>query len=207
MNRGMPLGTWSRGSLDRHRAPEVLRRRVETSVQRAATRRVRVLHALAAGVVAAAALNIAALHGFHAAAPADAMTADVFSSHVRSLMDGHLRDFASSDREAVAAWFAGKLDEVPHVRDLASAGYGLLGGRLEYIGNRFVAAIVYRQGGHYINLLSCPLDKRAAVERSANRNGFNAIGWSDASRQYWAVADLGMDELARFVAMYRDEAP
>ena len=201
---GVRLGTWSRASLERHTAPAGLRRRLDLRMLRASRRPARVLQALVATLVIAALLNTAALYTARPSAPADAMTADVFSSHIRSLMGGHLRDFASADREAVAAWFAGKLDYVPQVRDLAARGYALLGGRLEYVGNRSVAAIVYQQGRHYINLLSCPLDERAPVERHATRHGFNAIGWTDASRQYWAVADIEMGDLARFVASYRE---
>ena len=200
---GFRLGTWSRRSLHRYAAPATLRRRVEANF---AERPVDVHPLPWERTAACVVLAVAAMVGLRSLQPAssaDLMSRDVTSSHVRSLMGGHLRDIASTNSEAVAAWFSGKLDYAPRVRDFAAQGYALLGGRLDYVGNRSVAAIVYVHRNHYINLFSCPLDARAPVERSTNRLGFNAIGWSDADRQYWAVADVDMQELARFAALVR----
>jgi anti-sigma factor RsiW len=123
---------------------------------------------------------------------------NILSSHLRSLIGTHLLDVESSDRHTVKPWFNGKLDFSPEVRDFAPQGFPLIGGRVEYLSDRTVAALVYQRRKHVINLFTWPSTSSDARESHFSRNGFNALQWSNASMTYWAVSDLAPAELQQF---------
>src|SRR5476649_2426469 len=84
----------------------------------------------------------------------------------------------------------GKLDVAPPVIDLTALGFTLLGGRLDYVDAKPVAAIVYRRRVHLINLFCAPAPgsgQRSAVMESLH--GFNVRRWSENGLNLWAVSD------------------
>ncbi|HET9708312.1 MAG TPA: hypothetical protein VFP39_08415, partial [Gemmatimonadales bacterium] len=115
---------------------------------------------------------------------------------------GHLADVASTDQHTVKPWFNGRLDYSPAVTDFAGAGFPLIGGRLDYVGGRPVAALVYGRRQHLINVLLWPVGAGPTVGPAAlTRQGYHLLHWVGSQYTYWVVSDLSVTELRSFVAL------
>jgi len=158
--------------------------------------------AVAATILLAASLawNIAQFQSRSSSAGLTAQ--NVVSSHIRSLIGTHLLDVSSSDQHTVKPWFNGKLDFSPDVKDFASRGFPLIGGRIDYLDGRPVAALVYQRRQHVINLFTWP-GPSPGGDKDVARNGYRAVHWSNAGMTYWAVSDLSLGELQQFASLHR----
>ncbi len=136
-------------------------------------------------------------------AESDLVAQGVLTDHIRSLMGDHLLDVPSTDQHTVKPWFNGKLDFSPDVKDFAAEGFPLIGGRLDYLMNRSVAALVYRRRQHVINLFTWPSGRSAVEESPFSSNGYHVVRWTQGGMTYWAVSDLGLSELEQFRDLYR----
>jgi anti-sigma factor RsiW len=133
-----------------------------------------------------------------------ALANQILDSHLRSLMLNHLTDVASTDQHTVKPWFDGKLDYSPPVRDFEQLGFPLVGGRLDYIGHRNVAALVYQRRKHLINVFVWPSTSRADLQEGiSQQQGYNFVHWRLGGNEWWAVSDLNANELEGFVRMLR----
>jgi anti-sigma factor RsiW len=105
----------------------------------------------------------------------------------------------STDRQVVKPWFSGKLAVAPPVIDLTAQGFTLVGGRLDTIEGKPVAAIVYRRGVHVINLfVAAAASAGHTAARSETVEGFNTQRWSDQGLRFIAISDMADDELRDF---------
>jgi anti-sigma factor RsiW len=129
------------------------------------------------------------------------LTEQIVASHIRALQPGHLEDVASSDRHTVKPWFDGRIDFAPPVKDLAAERFPLIGGRLDYLAGRPVAALVYRRDKHLIDLFVWPQRGTEAEEEApaaSQRQGYNIVHWDWNGMTFWAVSDLEAQQLEEF---------
>ena len=107
--------------------------------------------ALLVALAAAGGMTLSARH-----ADTDRTVDELVSSHVRADLSARDIDVISTDRHTVKPWFNGRIDYAPPVEDLAAAGFALVGGRLDYVGRRRVAVLVYRYRQHVIDVYVRP---------------------------------------------------
>jgi anti-sigma factor RsiW len=158
--------------------------------------------AFACGVVLSAVVTVL----YNAPGQQERLAGQVIDGHVRSLMVAHLSDVVSTDQHTVKPWFSGKLDYSPPVRNLAAEGFALVGGRLDYMDKRPVAALVYRHKLHTINVFVWPVsDKSLSSDGTVSQHGFNVTTWQQEGMQYWAVSDLNVADLNRFAELLRKQ--
>lgn len=144
--------------------------------------------------------------GYMASLPGegDRITQQVVDDHVRSLLADHLTDVLSTDQHTVKPWFNGRIDTAPPVHDFTAQGFTLVGGRLDYLDHRPVAALVYRHGKHPINLFvwSDP-SQREGLPSVTQRQGYNIRHWMEGDMSFWLVSDVEADALAQLEELLR----
>jgi anti-sigma factor RsiW len=134
------------------------------------------------------------------------VTTQLVSDHMRSLLPDHLIDVVSTDQHTVKPWFAGKLSFSPPVYDLSEQGFKLIGGRLDYLGNQEIAAVVFQHQKHYINLFAWPkTDLVRFPDTTLQKEGFNVYGWEANGLIMWAVTDAAPDALKTFVDLQKQQ--
>ena len=164
--------------------------------------------ALAAAIVLAAIIGATLLPQLRKPGVDQFLATQLIASHVRSLMADHLTDVASSDQHTVKPWLDAKLDFAPPVVDLSSEGFPLIGGRLDYLDKRPVAALVYGRRKHFINVFVWPaaLDEPKAP-KTITREGYQLLHWADSDFNYWAVSDVNVNDLQLFKQQFETQTP
>lgn len=132
---------------------------------------------------------------------------DVVASHVRATLGQRAVDVASSDHHTVKPWLSSRLDFSPPVHELAQSGSALLGGRVDYVDGRPVAALAYRHAGHAVDDFIWPTTKGDRPVTLATARGFNIAHWTRAGMTHWLISDLNATELAQLAADLGRDAP
>jgi anti-sigma factor RsiW len=164
--------------------------------------------ALAAAIVFAAIIAWNLLPRLQQPGADQFLATQLIASHVRSLMANHLSDVASSDQYTLKPWLDAKLDFAPPVMDLSSEGFPLIGGRLDYLDDRPVAALIYQRRKHFINLFVWPAAPDAArTPKAITRQGYQLLHWADSDFNYWAVSDVSDNDLQAFKQQFEKQTP
>jgi mycothiol system anti-sigma-R factor len=159
--------------------------------------------ALAAAIVLGAIIGSTLLPRVHQPGSDQFLATQLIANHVRSLMADHLTDVASSDQHTVKPWLDTKLDFAAPVIDLASNGFPLIGGRLDYLDNHSAAALIYQRRKHFINLFiwpTTPVDSK--TQKMTTREGYQLLHWNDGDFTYWAVSDVNAGDLQNFKQLF-----
>jgi anti-sigma factor RsiW len=162
--------------------------------------------ALAAAIIFAAIIALTLVPRLQRPGADQFLATQLIASHVRSLMANHLTDVASSDQHTVKPWLDAKLDFAPPVVDLSQQGFPLIGGRLDYLDNRPVAALVYQRRKHFINLFSWPTTSTdSKAQEMVTRQGYHLLHWIDGDFTYWAVSDVNVNDLQSFKQVFQEQ--
>ena len=154
--------------------------------------------AVAAAILIAVALGSRLGPGIGSSSRPDLIADEAIASHIRSLQPGHLMDVQSTDQHTVKPWFDGKLDFSPPVTDFSDQGFPLIGGRLDYLDHRNVAALVYQRRKHLISIFVWPESSggnSSSLERQRFLNGYNFLSWQHAGVYFCAVSDVSVGDL------------
>lgn len=194
-----------------HTAPPALRERVATTVAPQLAARTRPSASNVAtlrwlgwrpmvvsiGLVAAVAVAItpAWLHS----ARESRLAEEVIASHVRATLGQHLVDVASSDHHIVKPWLSAKLDFSPPVRELQLPGSVFLGGRVDYLDGRPVAALVYRQGAHVVSSFVWPTTVADSAAVFSMERGYQVARWARGGMNHWVISDVNRQEFEAVV--------
>ncbi|HGL6715065.1 anti-sigma factor [Burkholderia contaminans] len=149
--------------------------------------------ALLVALAAAGGMTLSARH-----ADTDRTVDELVSSHVRADLSARDIDVISTDRHTVKPWFNGRIDYAPPVEDLAADGFALVGGRLDYVGRRRVAVLVYRYRQHVIDVYVRPAGEGPGAPYTTVSQGYALDRWDAAGMTWWAVTDAEPSALAAF---------
>jgi anti-sigma factor RsiW len=132
------------------------------------------------------------------------LISQAISNHAHSLLVDHVLDVASSDQNTIRPWFTEKLNYSPPIADLSGTAYKLIGGRIDMLEKRPVAAIVYQYEDRLINVFVWPSTDHAIVFEDKSVQGFSVCGWHKAGLNYLIVSKLGSEEMENLEDQIRD---
>lgn len=205
LQRATAWRTATADSLDRFEPSEALKKRVAAAIRQEAQRPPRTSGRWRGRSPTLMAAAFALVLGLALARPVyheQRLMDEVVSAHIRSLLVAHATDISSSDQHTVKPWFTGKLDYSPPVVDLAAQGFPLLGGRLDYINHKTVAALVYGYRLHRINVFVWP-DSPPTTTTITREHGYQVVRMSVNGMRYWIISDVNPTSLKQFAALLR----
>ncbi len=203
-NRIIALREAVQQNLTRDPIPAALQQRIEKTIGLRQETSHPTWRTLAASVALAILVTSSSTWLFLDSKSPQTMEDAIVAGHIRALMAPQPADIASTERHTVKPWFNGRVVEAPHVADLASDGFPLIGGRIDVVGSRPVPTLVYGRRKHIISLTAVPNAGRATLGPSVSvDNGYNIVHWVTNGISYWAVSDVSASDLDEFAKLFR----
>lgn len=136
------------------------------------------------------------------------LTTELADAHARSVLSSQGLEVASSDHHTVKPWLSGHLPFSPPVPATLGNDDELLGGRVDVINRRPVAALVYRHGKHRVDVFVWPSASMAGTPTvRPMTDGYRLAEIAAGEFRAVFVADMSPDEMSRFVDAWRAAAP
>jgi anti-sigma factor RsiW len=129
----------------------------------------------------------------------DRLAEELLASHGRATVGQRMMDVASSDLHTVKPWLSARLPYSPPVADLAAQGFPLAGGRIDFIGGKPVAVLVYERRKHTAEVFVWPEEHGSALART--RAGLNLESFTTGGMRFWLVSDMNVDELGELARL------
>ncbi len=123
--------------------------------------------------------------------------AEIVDAHLRSLLPGQITNVNSTDPETVKSWFASQVKFVFPVRDFATNGFALQGGRVDIVQGRTVAALVYRNREQVFNVFIWRTRESDGSAHAGTRQGYQWIDWRKDSLEFCTVSEAAPPDLER----------
>jgi len=123
--------------------------------------------------------------------------------HASSLSTSHLVDVASPNPVVVKPWLTARLDFAPPLVGSPATGYSLVGGRVDVIRNRSVAALIYKHDEDVVSLFCWPPDKEHLPTSERSIEGYRVATWSNAQCNYVLVSKLSDRAMHDFMDSFR----
>jgi anti-sigma factor RsiW len=123
--------------------------------------------------------------------------AKIVDAHLRSLLPGQITNVNSTDPETVRVWFGSHVKFVLPVRDFASDGFALQGGRVDIVQGRTVAALVYRKREQIFNVFIWRSRESDGSAHAGTRQGYQWIDWRKDSLEFCTVSEAAPPDLER----------
>ena len=151
--------------------------------------------AVAAMILFTISLGTLAFRALRGRSAASEFTMAAVDAHLRSLQQGHLTDVQSTDQHTVKPWFDGRVDFAPKVTDFSQQGFPLVGGRVDVLGGKSVAALVYGRRLQLFFVVVAPDGSGGFEKGTGERQGYHWLAWRDGGFDYVAVTDAGTADL------------
>jgi anti-sigma factor RsiW len=133
------------------------------------------------------------------------LVSELIDQHVSTLASTNPVDVVSSDKHTVKPWFEGKVPFTFDLPDLQGTAFTLVGGRVSYIEQSPAAELIFRLRQHQLSVF---ITQRRTVGnctalKPEPEMSFHVRSWQGGELCYFAVGDVGGNELDQLAALMK----